>query len=124
MQHEAVEPQAQPQSMLFLNIKCVNLLLTYVHNYINCILGAEDFYYAVAIVNRTSPIMSSMDFKGKKACFTGVGHMASWVLPISYLLDNHIMDIYDCNNHLKSVSNFFGSSCAPNALIDKNNPTG
>lgn len=34
------------------------------------------------------------------------------------------MEIIDCNNHVKNAINFFGDSCAPNALIDKYNPIG
>lgn len=34
------------------------------------------------------------------------------------------MEIIDCNNHVKSTTNFFGSSCAVNSLTDKYNPIG
>lgn len=34
------------------------------------------------------------------------------------------MEIIDCNNHVKNAINFFGESCAPNALNDKYNPIG
>lgn len=34
------------------------------------------------------------------------------------------MEIIDCNNHVKSTTNFFGPSCAVNALTDKYNPIG
>lgn len=34
------------------------------------------------------------------------------------------MEIYDCNNHVKSAIRFFGPSCAVNSLIDKYNPIG
>ncbi|GAB6026358.1 antigen p97 (melanoma associated) identified by monoclonal antibodies 133.2 and 96.5 [Chamberlinius hualienensis] len=84
----------------------------------------EKTYFAVAVVNRSSPIQSMNDFRGRRACFSGVGQMAGWVLPISTLLRNRVMEVTDCNNHLKSAADFFGSSCAPNALNDKNNPTG
>lgn len=34
------------------------------------------------------------------------------------------MQIVDCNNHVKSATEFFGSSCAVNCLTDKYNPIG
>ena len=50
--------------------------------------------------------------------------MAGWVLPISVLIDQEILQIVDCNNLVKNAAAFFGSSCVPNSLIDKYNPTG
>lgn len=34
------------------------------------------------------------------------------------------MEIIDCNNHVKTATEFFGPSCAVNALVDANNPIG
>lgn len=34
------------------------------------------------------------------------------------------MEIIDCNNHVKTASNFFGPSCAVNCLTDRYNPIG
>lgn len=34
------------------------------------------------------------------------------------------MDIIDCNNHVKTATDFFGPSCAINALSSKYNPIG
>lgn len=34
------------------------------------------------------------------------------------------MEIVDCNNHVKTATAFFNSSCAVNSLIDKYNPIG
>ena len=34
------------------------------------------------------------------------------------------MNIADCNNHVKSVSEFFGDSCAVGALTTQYNPLG
>lgn len=34
------------------------------------------------------------------------------------------MEIVDCNNHVKTATEFFGPSCAVNALLDANNPIG
>jgi len=35
-----------------------------------------------------------------------------------------VMDIADCNNHVKSATNFFGPSCAVDSLSDIYNPLG
>ena len=35
-----------------------------------------------------------------------------------------VMDIVDCNNHVKSASQFFGPSCAVDSLSDIYNPLG
>ncbi|CAG2158032.1 unnamed protein product [Oppiella nova] len=86
----------------------------------------EKGYYSVAVVKTqtSSFIRDIRDLRGRKACFTGVGHMSGWVIPISRLLDEELLDIRDCNNMIRSAANFFGDSCAPNSLIDKNNPIG
>jgi ABC-type phosphate/phosphonate transport system substrate-binding protein len=87
----------------------------------------EKGYYSVAVVKTQSAnyILDVRDLRGRRACFTGVGHFAGWVIPMSRLLDEEaLLDIRDCNNMIKSAANFFGDSCAPNSLIDKNNPIG
>lgn len=83
-------------------------------------------HYSVALVKRRSgaTIQSLADLFGKRACFSGVSHMASWTLPLAALIDLPQFEIADCNNLVKSASYFFGNSCAPNALINKFNPTG
>lgn len=48
----------------------------------------------------------------------------SWVQPIYTLMQLRIMDIVDCNNHVKSASEFFGPSCAVDSLSDIYNPLG
>ena len=40
-------------------------------------------YYAVAVVKRDSDIQRLSDIRGKKACFSGVGNLAGWVMPIA-----------------------------------------
>ena len=39
-------------------------------------------------------------------------------------MQNDIMPIVDCNNHVKSAIEFFGTSCAVNSLQDRYNPLG
>lgn len=89
-------------------------------------LTKEAGYFAVAVVKRESAsyIQTLFDLRGKKACFPGVGKMAGWVLPMSLLLDTKILPLRDCNNMVKNAALFFNESCAPNALLDKHNPTG
>ena len=40
-------------------------------------------YYSVAVVKRDSDIRRLSDIRGKKACFSGVGNLAGWVMPIA-----------------------------------------
>lgn len=90
-------------------------------------LGKVEYgHYSVAVVKKRSgsSIQSLEDLFGKRACFSGVSHMASWTLPLATLIDLPHFEIVDCNNLVKSASYFFGNSCAPNALINKFNPTG
>lgn len=48
----------------------------------------------------------------------------SWVQPVFTLMQLRHMDIVDCNNHVKSASEFFGPSCAVDSLSDIYNPLG
>ncbi|UYV68316.1 MFI2 [Cordylochernes scorpioides] len=86
----------------------------------------EKGYYAVAVVNVTTAtrLRTLEDLKGKKACFSGVGQLTGWVIPLATLIEKQVLEVSDCNNLVKSASHFFGNSCAPNSLIDKYNPFG
>ncbi|XP_071441243.1 transferrin 2 [Hetaerina americana] len=86
----------------------------------------EKFVYAVAVVKKNSlpELQTIRDLRGKKACFAGVGTLAGWVIPVYTLMKEGGLEIIDCNNHVKSTINYFGPSCAVNALINKNNPVG
>ncbi|XP_032675278.1 melanotransferrin isoform X1 [Odontomachus brunneus] len=88
--------------------------------------GDINYQYAVAVIKSDSllDVQSLHDLRGKKACFAGVGTLASWVIPINTLMKQGGMEIIDCNNHVKSAINYFGPSCAVNSLIDKYNPLG
>ena len=50
--------------------------------------------------------------------------MAGWTIPIHRLFKSGVMDVVDCNNHVKSAIEFFGTSCAVNSLQDRYNPLG
>lgn len=83
-------------------------------------------YYSVAVIKKETlrDVRSLSDLRGKKACFSEVGSLAGWVIPVHTLMSEGGMEIIDCNNHVKSTINFFGPSCAINSLIDKYNPIG
>lgn len=85
-----------------------------------------NYQYAVAVIKKGSlpDVQSLHDLKGKKACFAGLGMLASWVIPIYMLMKEGGLEIVDCNNHVKSAIKYFGPSCAVNSLIDKYNPLG
>lgn len=88
--------------------------------------GNINYHYAVAVVriNTLTDVNHLRGLRGKKACFAGVGTMAGWVIPVHTLMNEGGMDIIDCNNHVKSATEFFGPSCAVNSLTDKYNPIG
>ncbi|GAB0092188.1 Transferrin [Sergentomyia squamirostris] len=88
--------------------------------------GGFKNYYAVAVIKTgtLTDVHALRELRGKKACFAGVGSQAGWTIPIYKLLNSGDMEIVDCNNHVKSAINFFGPSCAVNALVNKNNPIG
>ncbi|KAM7284230.1 ovotransferrin [Ixodes scapularis] len=86
--------------------------------------GREAGYYSVAVVHAKTEYKSLLDLKNKSVCFTSVGDMAGWVIPMATLVHENVLEVSDCNNLVKSASTFFGPSCAPNSLIDKHNPTG
>ena len=86
----------------------------------------QDYYYSLAVVKKdTLPYVQTMrDLRGLKACFPRVGSLAGWTIPVYKLMQSGVMDISDCNNHVKSAIDFFGTSCAVNSLQDRYNPLG
>ena len=40
------------------------------------------------------------------------------------LISSNVMEVVDCNNHVKSAIEFFGESCAVDSLRDRYNPLG
>uniref|UniRef100_A0A182HQQ4 Transferrin-like domain-containing protein n=1 Tax=Anopheles arabiensis TaxID=7173 RepID=A0A182HQQ4_ANOAR len=88
--------------------------------------GGFTQYHAVAVIKKGSlpDVTHIRQLRGKKACFAWVGSHAGWTLPIYTLQRDGGMAITDCNNIVKTASDFFGPSCAVNALIDKYNPIG
>ena len=52
------------------------------------------------------------------------GAQAGWTIPLYNLVEQDVMPITDCNNYVKSTSDFFAESCAVNTLQDRYNPLG
>lgn len=86
--------------------------------------GREAGSYSVAVINATLDFKSLRDLYNRSVCFSSVGDMAGWVVPMATLVHEGLLEIDDCNNLVKSAASFFGPSCTPNSLIDKHNPTG
>ena len=86
----------------------------------------RDFYHAVAVIKRGSlpDVRSLSDLRGKHACFAGVGTQAGWTIPLYNMLTGKHMPVSDCNNYVKSTSDFFAESCAVNTLQERYNPLG
>lgn len=86
----------------------------------------REFYYSVAVIQKgnLTHVKSLEDLAGTVACFPSVASMGGWVLPIAKLIKTGAMKIVDCNNHIKSASEFFSGGCAVNVLSDKYNPLG
>jgi melanoma-associated antigen p97 len=80
-------------------------------------------YYAVAVVKKNSG-MSINTLQGSNSCHGGVGTSSGWNMPISTLIEKQLLEIVDCNNHVKAATKFFNKMCAPDALNVQFNPTG
>ncbi|RXG58964.1 Melanotransferrin [Armadillidium vulgare] len=98
------------------------------HKSLECIqVRNEESYYSVAVIQKggnLSDIGSIAELRDTVACFPSVSSMAGWIIPISTLIEKNIMEIVDCNNHIKSASQFFSGGCAVNILTNKYNPLG
>lgn len=80
-------------------------------------------YYAVAVVKKGSG-MSINTLRGSNSCHGGVGTSSGWNMPISTLIEKQLLEVVDCNNHVKAATKFFNKMCAPDALNVQFNPTG
>uniref|UniRef100_A0A182WM52 Transferrin-like domain-containing protein n=1 Tax=Anopheles minimus TaxID=112268 RepID=A0A182WM52_9DIPT len=88
--------------------------------------GGFTQYHSVAVMKKGSlpEVTHLRHLRGKKACFAWVGSHAGWTIPIHTLQRDGGLAITDCNNIVKTATDYFGPSCAVNALIDKYNPIG
>lgn len=80
-------------------------------------------HYAVAVVKKGSG-MTIGTLRGSNSCHGGVGTSSGWNMPISTLIDKQLLEVVDCNNHVKAATKFFNKMCAPDALNIQFNPTG
>ena len=80
-------------------------------------------YYSVAVVKKGSN-MTIDKLRGSNSCHSGVGTSAGWNIPISTLIEKQLLEVVDCNNHVKAATKFFNKMCAPDALNVQFNPTG
>ena len=53
-----------------------------------------------------------------------MGTQAGWTIPLYNMLTREYMPVSDCNNYVKSTSDFFAESCAVNTLNERYNPLG
>uniref|UniRef100_UPI00398E48E3 melanotransferrin n=1 Tax=Pristiophorus japonicus TaxID=55135 RepID=UPI00398E48E3 len=75
---------------------------------------AGTFYYAVAVVRKSSNSITINNLKMKKSCHTGYGRTAGWNVPIGYLINTGKMSVMGCKIP-QAVSEFFTQSCVPGA---------
>ncbi|XP_074641603.1 melanotransferrin-like [Tubulanus polymorphus] len=78
--------------------------------------GMETDLHAVMVARRDNPDVNKDTLKGKKICSPGMGWGAGWTLPVSQLLQMGIIEVKECNLHVESVANHFGSMCVPSVL--------
>ena len=103
--------------------KFYNLIPIATENYYSAQTSAYTDYYSVAVVKRGSG-MTVGSLRGSNSCHGGVGTSSGWNMPISTLIEKQLLEIVDCNNHVKAAAKFFNKMCAPDALNSQFNPTG
>ncbi|UXI16294.1 RING finger protein unkempt [Sarcoptes scabiei] len=83
----------------------------------------NDPIYSVAVVRSNSDLTMLSDLRGKRSCHTGFGHLASWTIPIGYLLKDQIVEPSSCRR-AEVIVDYFGGSCVPGAADARINPNG
>ena len=56
--------------------------------------------------------------------YSGIGTSAGWLYPMSKLIKENYISIFECNAIVKAVSSFFKDICLPGALTSFYNPFG
>lgn len=103
--------------------KFYNLIPISTETYFSTQMKSYSDYYAVAVVKKGSG-MTLGSLRGANSCHGGVGTSSGWNMPISTLIEKQLLEIVDCNNHVKAATRFFAKMCAPDALNTQFNPTG
>ena len=84
--------------------------------------GEQKFYYAVTVVRKGSlpDVKNLRDLRSKKACFTGVGTLAGWVIPIYTVCINENFAFFREKEFLPEVYNNCHIGISINSIKNKN----
>jgi melanoma-associated antigen p97 len=106
--------------------KFYNLIPIATESYFSPQASTYSDYFSVAVVRRGSTLSQGGigALRGSNSCHGGVGLSSGWNMPISTLIEKQLLEIVDCNNHVKAAAKFFNKMCAPDALNTQFNPTG
>lgn len=80
-------------------------------------------YYSVALIKSDSTVRLD-NLNTKTVCFPGIGTSAGWLYPMSKLIRDGFISIFECNAIVKAVTTFFKEICLPGALTSFYNPFG
>ena len=67
---------------------------------------------------------ASFQLSYRQIVLTGIGTSAGWLYPVSKLIREGFISIFECNAIVKAVSAFFKDICLPGALTSFYNPFG
>ncbi|KAK7109961.1 melanotransferrin-like [Littorina saxatilis] len=80
-------------------------------------------YYSVALIRADGNVQLN-NLNTKSVCFPSIGTSAGWLYPVSKLIEQGFISIFECNAIVKAVSAFFKEMCLPGALTSFYNPFG
>ncbi|KAL8576233.1 hypothetical protein ACOMHN_006156 [Nucella lapillus] len=99
-----------------------NMMPIMVENY-ETVPNERPTYYSVAMVKADSNVQLD-NLNSKSVCFPSIGTSAGWLYPVSKLIKEGFITIFECNAIVKAVSTFFREMCLPGALTSFYNPFG
>lgn len=79
--------------------------------------------YSVAVVRSNSDLSMLSHMKDKRSCHSGFGHLASWTIPIGFLIRDELVEPTSCNR-AQVIVDYFSGSCVPGAADARINPNG
>lgn len=56
-------------------------------------LEEEPGFYSVAAIHQFANISDLLHLRGRRACFSSVGDMAGWVVPMAHLIENRVLEV-------------------------------